>query len=195
MNIYSDTSHSILKYLKDTEVNINNLLIIIGNFNIRDWLWDPSFPHYSSISDDLFIVANLFNLDLLIPTNLVPTRYSDTMSELYLVIDLMFLHSGLSKLNNHVIYLEWWLTSDHTPLTITISITKELVLTSKFLLPKNSEEEVFIKEVAFVFKFLETLNLSNHESLKQVVNLLAAKVEQAWNANARKVNIMKHSKK
>jgi len=36
MNIYSDTSHSALKYLKDTEVNINNLLIITGNFNIRD---------------------------------------------------------------------------------------------------------------------------------------------------------------
>ena len=27
MNIYSDASHSTLKYLKDTEVNINNLLI------------------------------------------------------------------------------------------------------------------------------------------------------------------------
>ena len=36
MNIYSDTSHSALKYLKDTKVNINNLLIITGNFNIRD---------------------------------------------------------------------------------------------------------------------------------------------------------------
>ena len=36
MNIYSDTSHSVLKYLKDTKVNINNLLIMTGNFNIRD---------------------------------------------------------------------------------------------------------------------------------------------------------------
>ena len=36
MNIYSDLSHSALKYLKDTEVNINNLLIMIGDFNIRD---------------------------------------------------------------------------------------------------------------------------------------------------------------
>jgi len=107
----------------------------------------------------------------------------------------MFLRSSLSKLNNHVIYLEWRLTSDHTPLTITISITEELVLTSKFLLPKNSKKEAFIKEVVFVFKSLETLNLSNHESLEQVVNLLVARVEQAWNANARRVNIMKYSKK
>ena len=38
MNIYSDSFHSALKYLKDTEVNINNLLIITGDFNIRDSL-------------------------------------------------------------------------------------------------------------------------------------------------------------
>ena len=36
MNIYSNYSHSALKYFKDTEVNINNLLIITGDFNIRD---------------------------------------------------------------------------------------------------------------------------------------------------------------
>ena len=117
------------------------------------------------------------------------------MGESYSVIDRIFLYSGLSKLNNHVIYLEWWLISNHTPLTITISIIEELVLTSKFLLPKNSKEEAFIKEVAFVFKFLETLNLSNHESLEQVVNLLVAKVKQAWNVNARRVNNIKYSKK
>jgi len=38
MNIYSDVSHSALKYLKDTEMNINNLLIMTSDFNIRDWL-------------------------------------------------------------------------------------------------------------------------------------------------------------
>jgi len=36
MNIYSDSSHSALKYLKDSEANIQNLLIMAGNFNIRD---------------------------------------------------------------------------------------------------------------------------------------------------------------
>jgi len=38
MNIYSDSSHSALKYLKDTKANICNLLIMSGNFNIRDSL-------------------------------------------------------------------------------------------------------------------------------------------------------------
>ena len=57
MNIYSHSSHSALKYLKDTEVNISNLLIMAGNFNIRDSIWDLAFPHHSSFSDDLMIVA------------------------------------------------------------------------------------------------------------------------------------------
>jgi len=52
MNVYSDSSHSALKYLKDTEVNINNVLLMTGDFNIRDSLWDPSFTFYSSISDN-----------------------------------------------------------------------------------------------------------------------------------------------
>jgi len=79
---------------------------------------------------------------------------------------------------------------------ITIPIIEELVLTSKFLLPKNSKEkEAFIKEAALIFKSLNTSNLLNHESLEQVVNSLVARVEQAWNANARRVNITKHSKK
>ena len=36
MNIHSDSSHSALKYLKDSKVNIPNLLIITGDFNIQD---------------------------------------------------------------------------------------------------------------------------------------------------------------
>ena len=36
MNVYSNSSHTALKYLKDAEVNISNLLIMTGDFNIRD---------------------------------------------------------------------------------------------------------------------------------------------------------------
>ena len=104
MNVHSNSFHSALKYLKDTEVNIMNLLIITGDFNIRDSIWDPSFPHHSVISDDLMILADSYNLDLLIFTHQVPTRYSDITSKTNLVIDLMFLQSGSMKLNNHYIY-------------------------------------------------------------------------------------------
>jgi len=36
INVYSDSFQLALKYLKDTEVNINNVLIMTGEFNIRD---------------------------------------------------------------------------------------------------------------------------------------------------------------
>ena len=91
LNIYSDSSHSALKYLKDTEVNINQVLIMAGNFNIRDSLWDPSSPFHFSISDNLIMIADSFDLALLSPTNPGPTRFSDTTGESNLVIDLIFL--------------------------------------------------------------------------------------------------------
>ena len=107
MNVYSDSSHSALKYLKNVEVNIPNLLIMTGDFNIHDSIWDPSFPHHSSISDDLIIIADSFNLDLYVPTNQVPTKYSDTDGKSNLVIDLMLLQSGSSELNSHSIHPNW----------------------------------------------------------------------------------------
>jgi len=79
------------KYLKDTEVNIDNILVMTGDFNIRNSLWDTDFPHYSTISDDLMIVADLFNLALSSPTNSCSTRYSDTVRGANSIINLMFL--------------------------------------------------------------------------------------------------------
>ena len=155
MNIYSNAFQSALKYLKDTEVNINNLIFMTDDFNIRDSLWDPLFPYHSSISNDLFILVDSFNLDLSTSTDPIPTRYSDIPGELDSVIDLMFLHNRSSKLNCHSIHLSWRLTSEYVPLTITITIEEEHVMTSKFSLSKDSEEEEeFIKEVTRVFKSL-----------------------------------------
>jgi len=101
LNIYSDSSHTALKYLKDTEVNIDNVLIMTGNFNIRDSLWDPTFPHHSTISDDLFIIADSFNLILFTVTNPCPTRYSDVPGKANSVLNLMFLRFGSPKLDSH----------------------------------------------------------------------------------------------
>ena len=195
MNIYSDSSHFALKYLKDTEANIRNLLIMTGNLNIMDSLWDLSFPHHSTISDDLLIIADLFNLDLSSPTNQVPTRYLDNVNDSNSVIDLMFLHSGSSKLNNHLIHPDWHLMLDHAPLTITINIVEESVNPTKCSIIKNSKEETaFIKDITIFIKNLNTSNLSDITSLDNVVNEFTNKVKSTWEKSSKIINITRHSK-
>jgi len=178
MNVYSDSFHSVLKYLKDTEVNIPNLLIMTGDFNIRDSIWDPLFSHHSTISDDLMIIADSFNLDLSIPTNQVSTRYSDTVSKANSVIDLMFLQSRSNELNNHSIHPEWRLSSDHAPITVSIPIAEENIITSKFSIAKNSEEEEkFIKDVSYVIKNIDISDLLDSNKLEDATNSLALSLE------------------
>ena len=77
INIYSDSSQLALKYLKDTVINIGSVLIMTTDFNIRDSIWDPDFPHHSLYSDILFKVVDSLHLELSKSTKHFPTRYSD----------------------------------------------------------------------------------------------------------------------
>ena len=139
LNVYSDLSHLALKYLKNIEVNINNILIMMGDFNIRDNLWDPSFQFHSSISDDLIMIADSFDLILSLPTNSGPTRFSDTAGESNSIIDLMFLRYRSAELNNHTILSRLRLSSNHAPLLINIPIFEEVVHSLKFTIPPKSD--------------------------------------------------------
>ena len=125
MNMYSNSSQSALKYLKNTEANIHNVLIMTGNFNIRDSLWDSLYSHHLFCSDLFFKIADSFNLGISTSTNWVPTRYSDNNQDANPVLDLMFLQFGSDELDNHSIHLDWRLTSDHVPLTVMISIIEK----------------------------------------------------------------------
>jgi len=160
-----------LKYLKDIEVNIDNILIMAGDFNIRDSLWDSSFLHHSSISDDLMIIADSLNLTLSTPTNPSPTRFSDMAGEANSVIDLMFLRYGSSKLNQHSICPDHRLSSDHAPLIINIPIADEVINTSKLSIAPNSEQEkAFVKDLITVFKNIETNNIISKNNLEDIIN-------------------------
>jgi len=139
MNIYSDSSHTALKYLKDTEVNIENVLLMTGDFNIRDSLWDPAFPFHSSVSDDLIIIANSFNLSLSTPTNPCSTRYSNMARESNLVINLMFLYCGSYELDCHSILPGNRLSLDYAPLSIEIPIIEEVIQSSKLMIHLKSD--------------------------------------------------------
>ena len=195
MNIYSDSLHSTLKYLKDTEVNIPNLLIMTGDFNIRDSIWDLSFPHHSAISDNLMTITDSFNLDLLFSTYCVPTRYLDTAGELNSVIDLIFLRSGSTELNNHSVHSDWHLFLNYAPLTISIAIDEEDINSFRYSIAKNSEEEVsFIKEVKHTMKSVDISDISDPIKLEETINFLALKIEYGWRMNSKQVNITKHFK-
>jgi len=186
MNIYSDSSHTALKYLKDTEVNLSNLLIMTGDFNIRDSFWDPAFSHHSHLCDNLLIIADSFNLELLCPTNNVPTRYSDSDSGSNSTIDLMFLRSSSRELNSHSILPDSQLFSDHTPLIITIDIIEEYIDSFKFSIAKNSKEESrFIREVMCAIKSINADDLVNSFKLKETTSSLVSTIDHAWKANSK----------
>ena len=195
MNVYSDSSHSVIKYLKDMEFNLRNLLIITGYFNICNSLWDSSYNFHSLISNDLFMIADSFDLNLSVPTDQIPTRYSDNANNSNSVIDLMFLQCNSSEINSHTIHLDLWLTLDHAPLTISILIIKEHIPTHKRTLTKNSVEEVeFVNEVITSFTKVDISNISNILDLDEIVSIWADIVDCSWTKNLKLVNITKCSK-
>jgi len=95
-------------------------------------------------------------------------------------------YSRSNKLNNHSIHSDWHLSSDHTPLTISIPIAEKNIISSRLSILKNSEEEAaFVKEATVIIKNLNTSNLMDHNKLEDIVNLLKSKIKQAWAKNAK----------
>jgi len=164
INIYSDSSQTALKYLKNTKVDINNVLIIAGDFNIRDSSWDPNFPHYSQHSSDVFDITNSLHLELSRPTKQIPTRYLDNQQDSNSVIDLMFLRLEYLKHDNYTIYPDWRLSSDYVPFTVNISIFKE------YMLVENSKnKDKFINKLIKIIKGTNMENIQNKDVLNQIV--------------------------
>jgi len=107
----------------------------------------------------------------------MPTRYSDTNRESNSVIDLIFLRSGSTELNNHSIHPDWHLSSNHTPLMIMIPIAEEFIASSKLSIPKGSKEEAaFIKEASAIIRNLNTSNLMDNVKLENLVNLFGSRI-------------------
>jgi len=157
-----------------------------GDFNIRDSIWDLSFPHHSSFSDDLMIIADSFNLELSFLTNHIPTRYLDFDMRSNLVIDLIFLRSGSTEINTHSIHPDLRLSSDHAPLSVMITIKEENINSFKSSIAKNSKEEKnFIKDISVAIKNNDILDLSDHSKIEEVTNSLASRIEFVWKTNTK----------
>ena len=149
-----------LKYLKDTETNIHNIIIMTGDFNIRDSLWNSNFPFHSVYSDILFNIADSFSLTISKPTENFPTRFSDNNWNSNSILDLVFFQPSSSEFNHHYIHSEWRLSSDHTPITVDIPICDENILTKQWSLIKGSNEENwFIEDLIQVIKNLNTTSI------------------------------------
>ena len=107
----------------------------------------------------------------------------------------MFLWCSSSKLNNHSIYPDWHLTSDHTPLTIIIPINeKNINMHKRAIIKDSTEEELFIRDITISIRSLDTSNLSDIPVLEKAVNNFANNVDITWMKNLKFINIMKHSK-
>ena len=101
----------------------------------------------------------------------------------------------MSKLNNHSIHPEWCLSSNHAPLTVTISILDKIINMCKRTINKGSiEEELFIKDIISSTKNLDILNLLDIPLLEKAINDLAKDIDNAWTKNSKLTNITKHSK-
>jgi len=74
------------------------------DFNIRDSLWDPNFPHHSSHNDTLFEIANSFQIKLSKPVKFFPTRFTNNAWDSNSVLDLIFLHPNSQEFDNHHIH-------------------------------------------------------------------------------------------
>jgi len=115
INVYSDANQSALKYLKNAEANVHNILVMTGDFDIRDSIWNSLISFNLIYSNLLVDVADSFDLLLSLSTNQVPTRYSDNVNNANFVIDIIFLRPNSLEFDNYTIYPKLWHSSNHAP--------------------------------------------------------------------------------
>jgi len=112
-----------------------------------------------------------------------------------LVLNLIFLHSFSSEFNNHHIYPDWRLTSDHAPISVDILIFDEHILTKKQSLIKNSDEKnYFLEELINFIKSMDMSSIHNIKVLKNIVQMIAINIKNSWLKHSKNINITKHSK-
>jgi len=141
INIYSDSKQTIFQVLWQSMMNIDNTIILTGDFNIRDSSWDPSFRHHSSHTDNLITIADSLGLELSPPSNPGSTRFADNPHNTNSVIDLVFLPPGNTGFSRYMLHLEIHKPSNHIPLIIEIGIGEINTDINIWSIKKDSEEE------------------------------------------------------
>jgi len=70
--------------------DINNIVAMTRDFNIRNSNWDSNFYYHSIYTEDLLIIDSL-GLELSLLSNPGPTRYINNPHDANSILDLVFL--------------------------------------------------------------------------------------------------------
>ena len=139
----------------------------MGNFNIRDYDQDLSFPHYSIYTENLTLIADSLDLELFPPCNPGPTRYTNNPRDINLVLDLIFLLFNNCRFTKYFLFPDKRKSSNYVPMVIEISIKEEDInITIQFIKKNNKAEKKFITEIKENIKLLNTATISNNSELK-----------------------------
>ena len=195
INIYSDSSQTALQVLWQNMANIDNTIILTGDFNIRDSDWDPSFKYHSSHTDNLITIADSLGLELSPLSNPSPTRFADNLCDTNSIIDLIFLPLGNIRFGRHMLHPKICKPSDYVPLIIKIGIGEINTDINIWSIKKDSKEEKdFITSLVWEVQSLNTSAIRNKANLKTLVQQLANIFENAWSTYSKQKCITKHSK-
>jgi len=150
--------------------NIDKMIILIGDFNIRDSNWDPNFQYHSIPTEDLITIADSLGLELFLPSNPNPTRFTDNPRDANSIINLIFLFPGNTGFGQHMLYPKIHKLSDHVPLITEVDIREINTNVNIWSIRKDNEEEKnFITSLIHGVENLNTLVIRNKENLKNLV--------------------------
>ena len=170
INVYSDDNQNALRVLNCNIIDLNDTVVMTGDFNIRDNDWDPNYPHHSIHTKDLFTVAESLGLDLSPPLNPSPTRFANNPHDTNSVIDLVFINPNNPGFGQHSLHPELCRPSDHVPLIIEVGINETNIDNFFWSICKDSKEEKnFIKAITDNILALDTTNITSKENLKTTV--------------------------
>lgn len=174
INIYSDSNQIALHMLCNNIRDLGKTIVMTGDFNIRDSNWDPNYHHHFIHIEDLITIVNSLGLELSPPSNPGPIRFADNPHNTNLVLDLVFLVPDNPRFDKHTLFPELWKPLDHVSLLINVGINKENINTIIQSIKKDSNEEKdFINEIINNVKCLNTLAITNKNTLLEVTNQLS----------------------
>jgi len=171
------------------------MIIMTGDFNIRDSDWNPNFQHHSTHTEDLLTITDSLGLELSSPLNPGPTRYVDNTWDSNSIIDSVFLPPDNRGFSQHMLYSNICKPSNHVPLTIEVDIAETNTDLSFRSISKDSEEEEkFIELLISGFSNINSSTITTKKELEGVVQQMANTFERSWDNHAKLKHITKHLK-